>query len=143
MVFHVVSIPSLPPLIDGVVALGELLSWTAVGLSCIGWILTRPRRGKSASAQTGQLPPITLTESEMEELVFASATESLQIPLENFNVPIEHQLLVSPADLIRFLDDLHIDYRLPVSSDDRSKFVTVKDLVRLIASRLETTTGQK
>lgn len=128
-------IPDIERKFVGLLALAELVCWTMAGVGGIGWIICRRPRQNVGEVQTVRAHN-RMTPSEVEELVRMKATGVLQIPAEEFNASIIRQLLVAPADLIQFLDDLHLDHGLPISSDDRKKFDTVEELVRLLTSRM-------
>ena len=123
-------------ILNGLLALAELICWTLAGVGGIGWIMTRQRSVNSLAEQSAKATRRTMTPSDVERLVRSRATSMLEIPEVNFTASIERQLLVSPADLLQFLDDLNIDHGLPVSSADRKRIDSIEDLVRLVSSRV-------
>ena len=109
---------------------------TIVGISAIRLLLRNP-----AVIQATQAKVKAMSSIEVEQFVRRKASNVLEIPDSKFDVSIERQLMIAPVALIHFLDDLNIDYGLPVSSDDRTNIDTVEDLVQLLASRLGLETG--
>ena len=124
--------------LNGVLALSELICWTMAGVGAIGWIITRQPSVNSHADQMANATRKIMAPSDVEQLVRLLAKSVLEIPEANFGDSIERQLFVSPANLLQFLDDLHIDYSLPVSSADRKKIDSIEDLIRLISSRIST-----
>lgn len=129
--------------LNGVLALSELICWTMAGVGAIGWIMTRQPSLSSYADETANATCKIMAPSDVEQLVRLLAKSVLEIPEANFSDSIERQLLVSPANFLQFLDDLHIDYSLPVSSADRKRIDSIDDLIRLISLRIDTVYKQQ
>jgi hypothetical protein len=103
---------------------------TIVGIFAVRRLLADPGRDEAIRAQVNAMSP-----SEIRRLIEARASAELDIHQDQFNVPMERELMVAPVAINNFLDDLQIDYALPVSSDDRKRDFTVNDIVEFVCSR--------
>ncbi len=104
---------------------------TIVGIFTIRRLLADPGRDAVIRAQVNAMSPL-----EVRQLIEARASAELDIPGDQFNVPMERELMVAPVAINNFLDDLHIDYGFPVSSDDRKRDFSVNDIAELVCSRI-------
>ncbi|MDB5341832.1 MAG: hypothetical protein JWP89_209 [Schlesneria sp.] len=104
---------------------------TILGIFAIRRLLADPGRDDAIRAQVNAMSP-----SEIRQLIETRASAELDIPKDQFNVPMERELMVAPVAINNFLDDLHIEYGFPVSSDDRKRDFSVNDIAELVCSRV-------
>lgn len=107
---------------------------TALALLAIRLLLADPEDEEARRQAVRGLVP-----TEAAQLVRQRASIVLDVADDQMNVPLERELLVPPVELINFLRDLHIDYGLPVSGDDRKRVASVEDVVQMITARLSET----
>ena len=72
---------------------------------------------------------------EVAEIVRRQAQQSLSLSRDQLAASLENDLGVAPGRLNSFLDDLGIDFRLPISSNDRQDIESIEDVIELLRRR--------
>ena len=114
-VFHMGAIIFIIPIV-----LGSFILYTLVKI----WFTPKT----SGSAERPKSDYIT-------RAVLSTASESLGIPPSKSSRSIIHKIRVSPGELDDLLDNISLDYDLPISPDDRNRIDTLDDIISLINSR--------